>query len=215
MKPKAIVGIAILMIFVVLPLVWAVFHLIRQGHTRRTTQRQLSDPDLLRLINDEPDGMVSPHRLRDKTDLTLSQARTRLSDLMMYGVLNRSIGGNRHYYGLKEPLGEDKNLALSPDPFLTVEDLLTIFEAHEYRVSAQNLIMTTGLPLRVIKREMKHFQKKGIVQSMRGLAPQGIVASRFFTLQEPYRSKPERFRERAGQLDLELKEILTNENLIV
>jgi len=98
---------------------------------------------------------------------------------MTYGTLNRSIGGNRYFYGLKEPLVEDKNLTLSPDPFLTVEDLLIIFEAHDYRVSAQELIMAAGLPLSVIKREMKHFEKEGIVQSMRGYAPSGFVISRF------------------------------------
>lgn len=50
---------------------------------------------------------------------------------------------------------------------------------------------------------------------MRGMAPQGVVSNRFYILQEPYRSNPERFRARSGQLDLELKEILLNENLIV
>lgn len=92
---------------------------------------------------------------------------------------------------------------------------LNIFEAHHYRVYAQELIMATGLSLGMIKQEMKYFQTEGIVQSMRGMAPQGIVINRFYILQEPYRSNPERFRARSGQLDLELKEMLLNKNLIV
>ncbi len=203
------------MTFTVLPLLIVLFIYLRNKKTNRDTQRVISDPDLLRLIDGEPDQLLSPHLLRDKTGLTLNEARSRLSNLLMYGILHRSIGGSRHYYGLTEPLPEDKKLTLSPDPFLTVEDLLTIFAAHHYRVSAQDLIMATGLPLNVLKREMKHFQQRGIVQSMRGVVPQGTVGKRFFTLQEPYRSNPERFRARASELDLELKEILLNENLIV
>lgn len=215
MKPEAIVGLTVTFVFTVLPLLIVFFILMRKKKTNRTTQRAISDPDLLRLISNEPDQLVSPHILRDKTKLSLNEARDRLSNLMTYGILNRSVGGSRYYYGLKEALPEEKNLTLSSDPFLTVEDLLTIFEAHNYRVSAQDLILSTGLPLNIIKREMKHFQARGIVQSMRGMVPQGAVSNRFFILQEPYRSNPERFRARAPELDLELKEILLNENLIV
>ncbi|WP_020566981.1 hypothetical protein [Neolewinella persica] len=215
MEPKAIVGLTMAFAFTVLPLLIVLVIYLRNKKANRDSQRVISDPDLLRLINNQPDQLISPHLLRDQTELTIHEARSRLSNLMMYGILNRSVGGSRYYYSLKESLPEEKNLSLSPDPFLTVEDLLTIFEVHNYRVSAQDLILTTGLPLNVLKREMKHFQKRGIVQSMRGMVPQGAVSNRFFTLQEPYRSNPERFRARAGQLDLELKEILLNENLIV
>ncbi len=215
MEPKAIVGLIVVFTVTVLPLLIVLGIYLRNKKSNRDTQREISDPDLLRLIHNEPDQLISPHQLRDKTTLSLNEARSRLSNLLMYGILNRSVGGSRYYYSLKEPLPEDKKLSLSPDPFLTVEDLLAIFAAHNYRVSAQELIMTTGLPLNVLKREMKHFQQRGIVQSMRGMAPQGAVSNRFFVLQEPYRSNPERFRARAGELDLELKEILVNENLIV
>lgn len=215
METKFIVLVVVLLVLVVFPLAFAVWWQMTHNKNTRETQRTISDPDLLRLIRNEPDQMVSPHILADKTDLSVNEARSRLSALMSYGILNRSLGGNRHYYALKEPLREDKKLSLSPDPFLTVEDLLTIFEAHNYRVSAQELIIVTGLPLGVLKREMKHFEQEGIVQSMRGYAPSGFVISRFFILQEPYRSNPDRFRAQAGKLDLEMREILRNDNLIV
>jgi hypothetical protein len=216
MDPKVVIPITMMMLFIVLPLVWAIWLIAAQAKNRRVTQRVISDQGLLRLIHNEPDQLVSPHILRDKTGMTLNQCRHRLSGLYMYGMLNKSLSnGTRNYYSLKEPLGETPDLNLSPDPFLTVEDLLKIFEHHNYRVSAQDLIMATGLPLGVIKREMNHFKKQGIIQHMRGMAPQGVVSNRFFILQEPYRSNPEQFRARASTLDLELKEILLNENLIV
>lgn len=213
---KIILLIALVIALIFLPLFFVLRSQTGSSKSRRDTQRIISDPDLLRLIDREPDQLISPHLLSEKTDLTLNQARSRLNGLTMFGILNRSVSNNtRYYYSLKEPLPEDKNLRLSPDPFLTVEDLLNIFEAHHYRVFAQELIMATSLPLGVIKREMKHFQTEGIIQSMRGMAPQGVVSNRFYILQEPYRSNPESFRARSGQLDLELKEILLNENLIV
>lgn len=216
MDPKVIIPIALTVAFIVLPLIFVIWLTAAQAKNRRVTQRIISDPDLLRLIHNEPDQLISPHLLRDRTGMTLNQARHRLSGLFMYGLLNKSVSNaTRYYYSLKEPLKDPPALDLSPDPFLTVEDLLKIFKAYDYRVSAQDLIMVTGLPLGVIKREMKHFRKQGIIEHMRGMVPQGSVSNRFFILQEPYRSNPEQFRARAGTLDLELKEILLNENLIV
>lgn len=187
-----------------------------QNKQNEDTQRSVSDQDLLRLIANQPDQLLSPHQLAGQTGLTLPQARGRLSALTMYGILNRSHNKKaRYFYGLNEPLQESPELGLSPEPFLTVEDLLSIFAHYDYRVTPQNLIMATGLPLAVIKREMKHFEKEGIVQRLQRAAQSGMVMERFFVLQEPYRSDPSRFRARAGELDLELREILLNDNLIV
>lgn len=180
------------------------------------TQREITDQDLLRLIHNEPDQLLSPHQLRDKAGITIHQARGRLSSLMVYGLLRRSSNSRgRHFYSLNEALEEAPDLNLSSDPFLTVEDLLKIFEHYHYRVTPINLIMATGLPLAVIKREMKYFEKQGIVQRLVRANASGMAMERFFVLQEPYRSDPERFRAKAGVLDLELREILLNDNLIV
>ena len=75
--------------------------------------------------------------------------------------------------------------------------------------------MATGLPLAVIKREMKYFEKQGTVQRLVRANTSGMAMERFFVLQDPYRSDPDRFRAKAGVLDLELREILKNDNLIV
>jgi hypothetical protein len=215
MDPKFIALLVLSMAFIILPLLFVLIQNIYKSKVRKSTQGTISDPDLLRFIHNEPDRMASPHILSAKTSLSLNEARSRFGELMMYGILNRNIGGNRYYFSLKNPLPEDKNLTLSPDPFLTVEDLFVIFEAYSGRVSAQDLIMATGLPLSILKREMRHFEKEGITRSMRGYAPNGLVMQRFFILEEPYRSNPERFRAKADQLDLELKKILVDEKYLV
>jgi len=187
-----------------------------QKKTNAKTQRDISDRDLLRLIASQPDQLLSPHQMRDKTGMTLNQCRTRLSALFSYGILYKSSNSRgRSFFGFHVPLIERESLDLSEDPFLTVEDLLQIFEVYDYRVTPQDLIMATGLPLSVIKREMKHFEKEGILQRLSTMRQQGMTMMRFFVLQEPYRSDPEQFRRRAGVLDLEMREILRNDNLIV
>lgn len=213
---KDVIIIIGLFVFSAVLILFVIASYYYQQKQNADTQRQISDQDLLRLIDREPDQFMSPHLLTERTELTLNQSRARLSALMSYGILNRS--GNkkgRHFYALNETLLEAPDLSLSPDPFLTVEDLLAIFKRYHYRVTPQNLIMATGLPLAVVKREMKHFEKEGIVQRLQRANQSGMMMERFFVLQEPYRSDPEQFRARAGVLDLEIKEILRNDNLIL
>ncbi len=215
MSKDAVVGLVVMALVFCL-LAFGLFMYFRQQKTNRVTQRTLSDRDLLRMVADEPDQLMSPHQLRDKTDLTLGEARTRLNSLMMFGVFNRSSNrSGRHFFGLKDPLQEDPDLALSAEPFLTVEDLLDIFAHYDYRVTPQELIMATGLPMDILKREMKYFESQKIVQRLQRADSNGMVTRKFYVLQDPYRSDPDRFRAKASQLDLEMKEILLNDNLLV
>ncbi|MEO0732840.1 MAG: hypothetical protein AAFZ52_08400 [Bacteroidota bacterium] len=211
-------GVAIaLFVSIILPMIALAVVLYAQAKSRSpVTQRIITDRELLELIERQPDQLLSPHQLRDATELNIHQSRGRLNALMMYGLLTRSMSSRgRHYFGLRAPLGANPELDLSPDPFLTVEDLLKIFEHYDYRVTTQELIVATGLPLSVIKREMKHFEKEGIVRLLKKSQGAGTAFQRFFVLQEPYRSDPNLFREKAGVLDLEMREILTNDNLLV
>ncbi len=215
MSEDAIAGFVVIAITLICSLL-VIYLWQYQKKTNAKTQRNISDRDLLRLIADQPDQLLSPHQMRDKTGMTLNQCRTRLSALFSYGILNKSSNSRgRSFFGFHVPLIERESLDLSDDPFLTVEDLLQIFEAYDYRVTPQDLIMATGLPLSVIKREMKHFEKEGILQRLSTMQQQGMTMMRFFVLQEPYRSDPEQFRRRAGVMDLEMREILRNDNLIV
>lgn len=200
---------ALLILFVV----WMYFH---QQKSNSQTQRHITDKDLLLMIHNEPDQLLSPHQLAEKTELTLTEARTRLNALFGYGILQRSYNSRgRHFFGTRDAVESPPELKLSHDPFLTVEDLLQIFEAYDYKVTAQQMIMATGLPLAVIKRELKYFESQKIVQKLQRADTQGMVTRRFFVLQDPYRSDPGRFRDQADRLNLEMREILLNDNLIV
>lgn len=215
MDKEAIVITSILAVsaLLILFVIWMYF---RQQRTNRETQRHISDKDLLLMLHNEPDQLLSPHQLADKTELSLTDARSRLNAMFSYGILQRSYNSRgRHFFGTRDPIGEVPKLNLSNDPFLTVEDLLQIFAAYDYKVTAQEMILTTGLPLAVLKRELKYFEDQKIVQKLQRTDNNGMVMKRFYVLQDPYRSDPDRFREQAGRLDLEMREILLNDNLIV
>jgi hypothetical protein len=200
---------ALLILFVI----WMYFY---QQKSNSQTQRQISDKDLLLMLHNEPDQLLSPHQLAEKTGLSLTEARGRLNALFSYGILQRSYNSRgRHFFGTRDPIEEVPALNLSNDPFLTVEDLLQIFEAYDYKVTAQQMILATGLPLAVLKRELKYFEAQKIIQKLQRTDSSGMVMKRFYVLQDPYRSDPDRFRDQADRLDLEMREILLNDNLIV
>ena len=210
------IGIIAAILCGVLPLIWLIYYLIKQQKRTRETQRHISDRELLRLLGAQPDRLLSPHQLRDLTGITLNDARARLNALHVYGILRRSYNSRgRHFFSPRDPVEEPPTLDLSPDPFLTVEDLLQIFMAYDYRVTAQQMIMATGLPLTVIKRELKYFEDQDIVQKLQRSDGNGTVMHRFFVLKDPYRTDPERFRQRAETLDGEMRKILVDEKLLV
>ncbi|MCX8210348.1 MAG: hypothetical protein OTI34_04840 [Lewinella sp.] len=188
----------------------------RQQNSNSQTQRHISDKDLLLMLHNEPDQLLSPHQLAEKTELSLTEARARLDALFSYGILQRSYNSKaRHFFGTRDPIEEIPELNLSNDPFLTVEDLLQIFAVYDYRVTAQQMILATGLPLAVLKRELKYFEDQKIIQKLQRSDVNGMVMKRLYVLQDPYRSDPDRFRTQAGKLDLEIRDILLNDNLIV
>ena len=182
-----------------------------------TTQRAITDGGLIKLFADQPDGLLSPHRLSDLTDLTLSQARQRLNAFYAIGILKKSHNQKaRSFFSLREPYSEPPAVAFSPDPFLTMEDLMKVFRAHDGQITVQEMILATRLPLRVLIREMKHFEKQGIVEQLSTThGSNGGTMVKFYVLQDPYRSDPTAFEARAGTVNMELKELLTNEQLIV
>lgn len=215
MNPDTVKLIVVLSV-IVLPCIALLAMVYYQHQSANNTQRHLTDRDLLRMIATEPDQLISPHQLSDKTELSLNEARARLNALFSYGILRRSFNRRgRHFFGTRAPVEEPPAMNLSADPFLTVEDLLQIFEAYDYRVTAQQMIMATGLPLNVIKREMKYFEDQQMTQRLQRSDVNGMTTARFYVLQDPYRSDPDRFRAKAGQLDLEMRKILVNEKLLV
>lgn len=195
--------------------------LIRQGNqamiNTTKTQRHVTDAGLIKLLNDQPDGLLSPHQLAELTGMTVNQARRRFTAFSVAGMLHQSYNSRaRSFYALKAPYTEPPELELSPEPFLTVEDMLQLFSAYGGRLTVQDMLLATRLPLAVLMREMKHFEKGGVVQQLTSTtAAYSGVTSKFFVLQEPYRSDPGAFQARAGEVDLELRTILRAEDLIV
>ncbi|NJC26304.1 hypothetical protein [Neolewinella antarctica] len=215
MEPGAIIAI----LFCVVPLLYLLFYVIRSQQVANETQRDVSDADLIKLIHDQPDQLLSPHQLASFTGITVNQARHRLTAFNTAGMLTMSYNKRgRYFYALKQAYRDPAQVSFSPDPFLTVEDLLQLFAANDNRANIQDIILATRLPLQILKRELKHFEKEGFIQQLTASSTQeleGGKMAKFYVLQEPYRSEPHRFRERAGTLDLELKQLLKKENLIV
>lgn len=208
----AIIILASLLLMLVATLATVVFVMKRRKNIVKNTQRILTDKALMQVFNEHPGGLLSPHQVAEKTDLSLQQARSRLMYLALQNVLRTGIGSNRHYYELYAPWESPAfELSLSPDPFLTIADLQQIFKAYDYRVSPGDLIIATGLPWKVLSREMAHFQKKGVIQKVRIARPGDSIKQ--YVLQEPYLSQPT--GEEAEAINLELKEILRNEDLLL
>lgn len=186
-----------------------------RNRTSSGTQRIITDRDIIRLIGAQPDGMISAEQLSAQTGLTKSQAKTRMTMLREFGVLHAHYtSGFKYYYSLVEPIDERPAPDLSPEPFLTVEDILTLFKHFNFRLTPLQLIETTGLPLTIIKREMKYFQQQKVVQYLTQTTYSGGVGAKSFVLMEPYRSNPEKFLEQQLDLNREMETILRKEDLV-
>ncbi|OAV42604.1 hypothetical protein [Lewinella sp. 4G2] len=195
---------------------WLLFYY--QKSQIETTQRTITDVDLIKLFAEQPDGLLSPHRLAEITGMTVPQARMRLTSFHTVGLLSVSYNKKaRYFYSLAEPYAEPPEVNLSQEPFLTVDDLLQLYATDtDGQLTMQEIILATRLPLEVVKREMAHFEKEGIVQQLYNMDMHGTtVRTKFFVLEEPYRSNPSSLQSRGTTLDLQLKELLRDENLIV
>ena len=200
----------------ILMVAWVVWFVMAQEKTTRATQRSISDKALLEKISGQPDGFLSPATLSETTQLSKSEARVRLQRLASAGILDQAYNARmRMFYSLRHPLADTPAPTLSPEPFLTVDDVLTLFALHGGRPRDQDLIMSTGLPLQLIRREMKYFLDEGIVDRLYASEGYGKHSQRIYVLNEPYRSQPENFRRRAESDDLKLRTILRNDNFIV
>lgn len=208
-----LVGLVVLLVALV---IFAIVVHKYQTKQRSETQRHLSDRDLLLRLSKEPDGYLTPESLSKTTQLSKGEARTRLSALHIAGILDQAYNSRMVlYFSLRHPLEESTLADLSTDPFLTVEDLLTVFAACNYRPSDRDLIMATGFPLAIIHREMSYFAEEGVVDRLHQTEESGKQSQRTYVLKEPYRSQPEQFRLRAETDDLALRTILRNDNFIV
>jgi len=172
-------------------------------------QRIITDKELLLLFEQEPDGFLTKKRIVEKTNLTKSQAGRRLQFLQYNGLLKYGYSnGLQYYYSLAEAIDHRDAPTLSSEPFLTVEDILTLFKHFDYRLTLQKICIATGLPIQVIKRELKFFEKEKIITSINSYGdPSGMTMKKTFTLREPYRSNPDAFLQMEKLINPELEKI--------
>jgi hypothetical protein len=203
-----VLPIALTLLFVALYYRW-------QNKIGRETQRIITDKGILELIRDQPDGFLSTRQLAEKSGLTHAEAKSRLLQLRTFGAVKVFFApGSRAYYSLTGPTDDRPVPQLSPAPFLTVDDLLKLFRHFGMKITPQQLIMATGLPLNIIEREIKYFIDQKILQKLSVTSPYTGSSGVTFILQDPYRSDPDRFLEQQLDLNQEMETILRREDLV-
>ncbi len=181
----------------------------------RSTQRLVTDLDILRLFDKQPGGLLSADMVAEKTKLTKGEASSRLSSLSTGGLLIAGTNptGMKYYYELSAPLEEIKGIQLSGEPFLTIEDLQEIFIAYDYKVSPHDLMVTTGLPWKMLSREMKHFRKEKVIDVAYIQRP-GDSYKQYILMEEYHRSEALDLESRT-RINEEVKQVLYDERYLV
>lgn len=181
----------------------------------RETQRIITDKALLRTFEAQPGGLLSLDMMVEKTGLTKREALVRMQKFSFAGIVRAGVTSTvtKYFYELTTELEEVPDLELSSEPFLTVEDLQKIFVAYDYRVSPHDILMATELPYSVIAREMTYFRKEGVIEVVRIARPGDSPIQ--YILQEPYHPSENLDLSQVRRMDMELKEILFDEHLLV
>jgi hypothetical protein len=205
----SLMTVGFLMLFIAL--------LLQQKKTKvvRSTQRLVSDLDILRLFEKQPGGLLSAEMVAEKTELTKVEATTRLSNLSTGGLLIAGTNptGMRYFYELSAPLEEIPGIQLSGEPFLTIEDLQEIFIAYDYKVSPHDLMVTTGLPWKMLSREMQHFRKEKVIDVAYIQRP-GDSYKQYILMEEYHRSEGLDLESRT-RINEEVKQVLYDERYLV
>ncbi len=192
----------------------AIWQYYKQVKHVENTQHKLSDKELLLKFEAEPDGFLTVKRLMENSDLTKSEAKFRMTYLSYMGFLKTSYNSSyKSVYSLNKKLDRREIPELSNKPFLTVEDILKLFKTYDFQLSLQNMCIATGLPLSVIKKEMKYFEKEKVIESMTEYTADGMTGRKFWTLKEPYRSNPDKFLALETKMNLELEKLYDHNHL--
>ena len=208
MELGKLIALSVVFSLLALLIIFSIVYTRKTSRAIKESQSDITDKALLEFINSQPDKIVNVQMLIQEFGLTKFQAGSRLRSLSHYGVLKRmhTRNGMKAFYTLGRPIDKPYDLKLTDDPFMTVEDLMVIFEHYEYQVTLQELCLVTGLPIKVLIEEMKYFEKEKIVNYLLMTNSSGVTHSRVFTLREPYRSNPREYMSLVNA-NYELKEI--------
>ena len=130
-------------------LVWGVR---KHRKSMSASETRLSDRDLLLLINAEPDRIINAANLAKKSGMSLTQAKTRLHRLMYAGVVSQMTSGFKYFYELKTPIQKEEIIDLSDNPFISIEDLFTLFEHFEYKMTLQDVCLARPFHSKLLRR---------------------------------------------------------------
>lgn len=212
---------AVFVVFGVVITCCLIVGLIISSYSRSVTKSQsiLSDRDLLLLLNSEPDRILSAQQLARKTGMTKSQASSRLTSLVWKGLVSQMYSGIKSFYELRRPIEAQNLVELSDQPYISIEDLFKLFDHFDQKMDLQDICIATGLPFKVIEREMKYFEKEGIVHKMTKMSQDGISTNKiFYTLQESYKKRDSndalRLREINNDLEMIYRNELRNEDFV-
>lgn len=168
-------------------------------------QHLMTDKELIGIIGNQPGGIASVKQLADITPLSLKQLTTRLTYFYYQGIVKNQVDARlKGHYSLLAPIDDRTAPELSDKPFLSVEDVLTLFKHHNHQLTLQDICMDTGLPITIINRELKYFIKEKIINVVREYG----TRNKMYVLKEPYRSNPDIFLKKQEEIDFELEEIL-------
>lgn len=211
MELYKIIILSVLFLLPVLTILFSIIYIRKSNRAVRDSQSDLSDKALIEFINNQPDKIVNSQLLSDETELTKFEAGRRLRHLLSNGILNTlsTSFGMKIYYTLSRPIERPYDLELTDDAFMTIEDLMLIFKHNEYQVTLQEVCLSTGLPIKIIKEEMKYFEKEKVIKCLLKSINGGFSHQRVYFLCEPYRSNPDQYMK-LKDINFELKEIYEN-----
>jgi len=206
MEPPMIVALLFLIAFVLI--VIAIVYNKRYYAALDDSQNQVTDKQLIEYIDSQPDKMIDRQMIMERFGLSKFAADGRLSYFLGNGLLRtlHTSNGMKLYYTLTSPIDKPYDIDLSDEPFITVDDILAIFKHFDFRVSLQEICLVSGLPIKVIKEEMKYFEKEKIVKSLIQTDPQATMHRMVYMLEEPYKSNPDSFLQ-LKEADLKLRSI--------
>jgi len=207
MPMLTIISILIAAIAAIALTIWAITY-SKAYYTPDESHLEISDRELLILIGEQRDGLLSIKKAMTLTGLSKAQVKKRFYAFQMKGLVNIAYTSTlKYYYSLKQPLAEGPFPILSSDPFLTIGDLMLLFKHFNYRLSIQDICMATGLPINVIAKEMKHFLKEKIIDELTQSDANGISSRKFYILRDGYRDNPEKHIEMQEEINLDLSKI--------
>ena len=126
----------------------------------------VTDGGILQMIDEQPDKLLSAAQLSILGDMTKSQARARLTKLLLFGLLKKYTAVITPYYGHKYPLARNP-VYLEIESEMTFDDLMTILRDNDYRITLSDVVFTTNLSVEVARKELKRFKREKIIQSVR------------------------------------------------